>query len=130
MSNSEFGNEWGYEGRTGDVDWSWDYHRAVDAFRRHPRICGWLYTEHHDVINEWNGYWRYDRSWKETGFGDLVAGTSLRAPPTPPYIAGRQPQRCRPRPPGEPPHAAPDPSVPTGSTNVGDILVLASRAHR
>jgi hypothetical protein len=58
--NSEFGNVWGYEGSTGDVDWSWDYHRAVNAFRRHPRVAGWLYTEHHDVINEWNGYWRFD----------------------------------------------------------------------
>src|SRR6266566_2078095 len=55
MCNSEFGNVWGYEGSTGDVDWSWDYHRAINAFRRHPRICGWLYTEHHDVINAWNG---------------------------------------------------------------------------
>jgi hypothetical protein len=76
--NSEFGNVWGYEGSTGDVDWSWDYHRAVNAFRRHPRIAGWLYTELHDVINEWNGYWRYDRSEKETGFGALVPGMSLR----------------------------------------------------
>jgi galactose mutarotase-like enzyme len=87
MCNSEFGNVWGYEGSTGDVDWSWDYHRAVDAFRRHPKICGWLYTEHHDVINEWNGYWRYDRSWKETGFGDLVPGMSLRDLHAPLYIA-------------------------------------------
>src|SRR5882762_2851976 len=70
--NSEFGNVWGYEGSTGDVDWSWDYHRAVNAFRRHPRIAGWLYTELHDVINEWNGYWRFDRSEKETGLGELV----------------------------------------------------------
>jgi len=76
--NSEFGNVWGYEGSTGDVDWSWDYHRAVNAFRRHPRIAGWLYTELHDVINEWNGYWRFDRSEKETGFGELVPGMSLR----------------------------------------------------
>ena len=60
--NSEFGNVRGYEGSTGDVDWSWDYHRAVNSFRRHPKIAGWLYTEHHDVINEWNGYWRFDRT--------------------------------------------------------------------
>ena len=33
----------------------------MNEFRRHPKICGWLYTEHHDVINEWNGYYRYDR---------------------------------------------------------------------
>ena len=67
--NSEFGNVWGYEGSTGDVDWSWDYHRAVNSFRRHPKIAGWLYTEHHDVINEWNGYWRFDRSEKLDGHG-------------------------------------------------------------
>ena len=38
--NSEFGNVWGYEGSTGDVDWSWDYHRAVNSFRRHPEGRG------------------------------------------------------------------------------------------
>lgn len=85
--NSEFGNVWGYEGSTGDVDWSWDYHRAINAFRRHPRIAGWLYTEHHDVVNEWNGYWRYDRSGKETGIGSLVPGMSLRDLHSPLYIA-------------------------------------------
>jgi hypothetical protein len=87
MINSEFGNVWGYEGSTGDVDWSWDYHLAVNAFRRHPRVAGWLYTEHHDVINEWNGYWRYDRSEKETGLGDLVEGMTLRDLHAPLYIA-------------------------------------------
>ncbi len=65
--NSECGNVWGYTGSTGDVDWSWDYHLMINAFRKHPRIGGWLYTEHHDVINEWNGYYRYDRSEKYTG---------------------------------------------------------------
>jgi hypothetical protein len=84
--NSEFGNVWGYEGSTGDVDWSWDYHRAVNAFRRHPKIAGWLYTELHDVVNEWNGYWRYDRSAKETGLGELVDGMSLRDLHSPVYV--------------------------------------------
>ena len=87
MINSEFGNVWGYEGSTGDVDWSWDYHMAVDAFRRHPKLAGWLYTEHHDVINEWNGYWRFDRTNKETGVGDLVAGMTLRDFHSPIYVA-------------------------------------------
>ncbi len=87
MLNSEFGNVWGYEGSTGDVDWSWDYHRAVDAFRRHPKLAGWLYTEHHDVINEWNGYWRFDRTWKETGLGAIVDGMTLRDLHSPLYIA-------------------------------------------
>ena len=87
MFNSEFGNVWGYKGSTGDVDWSWDYHLAVNAFRRHPKLSGWLYTELDDVINEWNGYWRADRSKKETGFAELVDGMSLRDLHAPMYIA-------------------------------------------
>jgi hypothetical protein len=77
MFNSECGNVWGYEGSTGDVDWSWDYHIMMNEFRRHPKVAGWLYTEHHDVINEWNGYWKYDRSNKFTGLEELVPGMRL-----------------------------------------------------
>ncbi len=77
MYNSECGNVWGYEGSTGDVDWSWDYHIMMNQFRLHPKVAGWLYTEHHDVINEWNGYYRYDRSAKFTGFSELVNGMKL-----------------------------------------------------
>ncbi len=87
LMNSECGNVWGYEGSTGDVDWSWDYHIMMNAFRRHPQICGWLYTEHHDVINEWNGYWRFDRSKKFTGMDALVPGMSLRDLHGPFYVA-------------------------------------------
>ncbi len=75
--NSECGNVWGYDGSTGDVDWSYDYHRMMNTFRMYPKVGGWLYTEHHDVINEWNGYWRFDRTEKETGFGDIVEGMTL-----------------------------------------------------
>ncbi len=78
LLNSECGNVWGYEGSAGDIDWSWDYHIMMNEFRRHPKVCGWLYTEHHDVINEWNGYYRYDRGAKFTGLEDLVPGMSLR----------------------------------------------------
>ncbi len=76
MMNSECGNVWGYEGSTGDCDFTWDYHLMINAFRRHLKCAGWLYTEHHDVTNEWNGYVRFDRTWKETGFEEL-AGMSL-----------------------------------------------------
>jgi len=69
--NSECGNVWGYQGSTGDVDWSWDYHIMINEFRKHPKVAGWLYTEHHDVINEWNGYYKYDRSNKYTGLEDF-----------------------------------------------------------
>jgi len=87
LLNSEFGNVWGYEGSTGDCDWSWDYHIAINEFRRHPKIGGWLYTEHHDVINEWNGYYRFDRSDKITGLDQLVPGMSLRDLHGPYYIS-------------------------------------------
>jgi hypothetical protein len=87
LLNSECGNVWGYEGSTGDVDWSWDYHIMMNEFRRHPKICGWLYTEHHDVINEWNGYYRFDRSDKITGLEDLVPGMSLRDLHSPYYLS-------------------------------------------
>jgi hypothetical protein len=78
LLNSECGNVWGYDGSTGDCDWSWDYHIMMNEFRRHPKIGGFLYTEHHDVINEWNGYYRYDRSEKFTGLDEIVPGMSLR----------------------------------------------------
>jgi hypothetical protein len=75
--NSECGNVWGYEGSTGDVDYSWDYHRMINTFRKYPEVAGWLYTEHHDVINEWNGYWRFDRTNKFTGVEELMPGMTL-----------------------------------------------------
>ncbi|MDQ2665496.1 MAG: glycoside hydrolase family 2 [Gemmatimonadota bacterium] len=86
MFNSEFGDVWGYKGSSGDVDWSWDYHLAVNAFRRHPKLSGWLYTELDDVINEWNGYWRADRTKKETGMGELVDGMTLNDLHAPFYV--------------------------------------------
>lgn len=78
MMNSECGNVWGYSGSTGDCDFTWDYHLMMDAFRRYLKCSGWLYTEHHDVINEWNGYVRYDRSPKYTGIEELFPGMSLK----------------------------------------------------
>ncbi len=86
MLNSECGNVWGYTGSTGDVDFTWDYHLMMNAFRSHPKVCGWLYTEHHDVINEWNGYVKYDRSPKIDGLNELVPGMSLADFHSPYYI--------------------------------------------
>ena len=85
--NSECGNVWGYEGSAGDGDYSWDYHRMLNTFRMYPKVGGWLYTEHHDVINEWNGYWRYDRSDKFTGLGEIVEGMSLNDLHSPVYLS-------------------------------------------
>ena len=124
MLNSEFGNVWGYEGSTGDVDWSWDYRRAIDAFRRHPKLAGWLYTEHHDVINEWNGYWRFDRSWKETGLDEIVDGMSLRDLHAPLYVAVGDPELSRAARPGERIDVPLYASFLSGALGGGDSLVL------
>ena len=124
MLNSEFGNVWGYEGSTGDVDWSWDYHRAIDAFRRHPKLAGWLYTEHHDVINEWNGYWRFDRSRKDTGFESLVEGMTLRDLHAPLYLAVGDVALSSSARPGERRDVPLYASFLTGSTALGDSLTL------
>jgi hypothetical protein len=126
--NSEFGNVWGYEGSTGDVDWSWDYHRAVNSFRRHPRIAGWLYTEHHDVINEWNGYWRFDRTEKFTGMEDLAPGMTLRDLHAPLYVAvGASADLSRSVKAGETVEVPLWASFLTGSTAYGGGLVLHTR---
>jgi len=77
LVNSECGNVWGYKGSIGDIDYTWDYHMMMNAFRRHLKCTGFLYTEHHDVPGEWNGYVRYDRTWKETGIGDIFPGMSM-----------------------------------------------------
>jgi Glycosyl hydrolases family 2, TIM barrel domain len=128
MINSEFGNVWGYEGSTGDVDWSWDYHLAINEFRRNPKLAGWLYTEHHDVINEWNGYWRFDRTKKETGLADFVPGMSLRDLHAPLYIAVGD-EMARASKPGE------NVSVPlwasflTGNRTYGDSLVMRTELY-
>jgi Glycosyl hydrolases family 2, sugar binding domain/Glycosyl hydrolases family 2/Glycosyl hydrolases family 2, TIM barrel domain len=100
MFNSECGNVWGYEGSTGDVDWSWDYHVMMNEFRRHPKVAGWLYTEHHDVINEWNGYYRFDRSEKDAGLQSLVPEMSLRDLHGPYYLSTGT-ELCRDVKPGE-----------------------------
>src|SRR3954470_2091137 len=129
MLNSEFGNVWGYEGSTGDVDWSWDYHMAIDAFRRHPKLSGWLYTEHHDVINEWNGYWRFDRTSKETGFGSIVDGMSLRDLHAPLYIAVGDSELGHRAQPGERVDVPLYVSLLTGSTAYGDSLTLRTELY-
>lgn len=86
MINSECGNVWGYEGSAGDCDYTWDYHEMMNAFHRHLHIGGWLYTEHHDVVNEWNGYVKYDRTAKTDGLDEMVAGMSICDFHSPYYI--------------------------------------------
>jgi hypothetical protein len=100
MFNSECGNVWGYTGSTGDVDWSWDYHIMMNEFRKHPLVAGWLYTEHHDVINEWNGYYKYDRSEKYTGFDAFIPDMKLSHLHSEVYLSTGS-ELCRTASPGE-----------------------------
>ena len=123
--NSECGNVWGYEGSTGDVDWSWDYHLMMNGFRRFPKICGWLYTEHHDVINEWNGYYRYDRSNKYTGMDALVPGMSLKDLHSPFYLSLSD-ELCRKVNPGQQVSVPVTASFISG-TDLGDSLVIITQ---
>ncbi len=77
MFNSECGAVWGYDGSTGDIDLTWEYHIMMNEFRKRPKIAGFLFTEFHDVINEWNGYYRFDRSKKMFGLDELVPGMTM-----------------------------------------------------
>ena len=77
MMNSECGAVWGYMYGTGDIDISYEYHIMMNEFRRRPRIAGFIFTEFHDVINEWNGYYRYDRGDKDFGLNDLCKGMTI-----------------------------------------------------
>ncbi len=77
MFNSECGAVWGYSGSTGDIDITWEYHIMMNEFRKRPKIAGFLFTEFHDVINEWNGYYRFDRSKKMFGLDEIVPGMKM-----------------------------------------------------
>ncbi len=77
MFNSECGAVWGYSGSTGDIDLTWEYHIMMNEFRKRPKIAGFLFTEFHDVINEWNGYYRFDRSKKIFGLDEIVPGMTM-----------------------------------------------------
>ena len=78
MFNSECGAVWGYAGSTGDIDITWEYHIMMNEFRKRPQIAGFLFTEFHDVINEWNGYYRFDRSNKIFGLDELCEGMTMK----------------------------------------------------
>ncbi|MDP4224077.1 MAG: glycoside hydrolase family 2 TIM barrel-domain containing protein, partial [Bacteroidota bacterium] len=77
MLNSECGAVWGYNGSTGDIDITWEYHIMMNEFRKRPKIAGYLFTEFHDVINEWNGYYRFDRTKKDFGLDEIYPGMTM-----------------------------------------------------
>ncbi len=72
LLNSEYG---GISARMGDKDVSWCFKFLTDLLRREEKICGYLYTELHDIEWERNGVYNYDGSAKEFGYdiADLQA---------------------------------------------------------
>lgn len=77
MFNSECGAVWAYSGSTGEIDITWEYHIMMNEFRKRPKIAGFIFTEFHDVISEWNGYYRLDRSKKIFGLDELCTGMTM-----------------------------------------------------
>jgi len=66
--NSECGNVWGITGNAGESDISWQYKYMMNEFRLHDKLCGFVFTEFHDVVNEFNGYYKIDNGDKDFGY--------------------------------------------------------------
>ena len=66
--NSECGNVWGIFGNAGESDISWQYKYMMNEFRLHDKLCGSVFTEFHDVVNEFNGYYKIDNGDKDFGY--------------------------------------------------------------
>ena len=69
LMNSEYG---GIAARMGDQDIAWCFKYQTTELRRHPKICGYVYTELSDIEWEHNGLVNYDRSLKEFGYDFFV----------------------------------------------------------
>ena len=78
LMNSECGMVWGVDNSAGDSDLAWQYHYMLNEYRLHEKICGFVFTEFHDVVNEFNGYYRIDDTDKDFGYQDFCRGMSLR----------------------------------------------------
>lgn len=77
LMNSECGNVWGIQGGAGDSDLAWHYRYMMNEFRRHDKLCGFVFTEFRDVTNEFNGYYRLNGTDKHFGYESFVPGMSI-----------------------------------------------------
>ena len=78
LMNSECGMVWGVDGSAGDSDIAWQYRYMLNEFRLMDKNNGFVFTELHDVINEFNGYYRIDDADKDFGYGDFCRGMTIR----------------------------------------------------
>lgn len=77
LLNSECGNYWGVKEGAGASDISWYYKYMLNEFRLHEKIGGFIFTEFHDVVNEFNGYYLLDGGQKIFGYEGYVPGMSI-----------------------------------------------------
>ena len=77
LMNSECGMVWGVDESAGDSDIAWNYHYMLNEYRLHEKLCGFIFTEFHDVVNEFNGYYRIDDTDKDFGFCDFCRGMRI-----------------------------------------------------
>lgn len=68
VMNSECGSYWSVIGGAGMSDISWQYKYMMNEFRLHDKLFGFVFTEFHDVVNEFNGYYKIDNSDKDFGY--------------------------------------------------------------
>lgn len=78
LMNSECGMVWGVQDSAGDSDLGWQYHYMLNEYRLHENLCGFVFTEMNDVVNEFNGYYRIDNKKKDFGYAILGMGMDLR----------------------------------------------------
>jgi len=86
LMNSECGNVWGFQNGAGDSDLAWHYRYMLNEFRRHDKMCGFVFTELRDVTNEFNGYYRLDGREKLFGYEGFVPGMSLADLHSPDFV--------------------------------------------
>ncbi len=85
--NSECGMVWGVDGSAGDSDIAWHYRYMLNEFRLQRKMCGFVFTEFHDVVNEWNGYYRLGNEKKDFGYGDYAPGMTIADLHSPDFLA-------------------------------------------
>ena len=87
LMNSECGMVWGVDESAGDSDIAWQYRYMLNEYRLHDAINGFIFTEFHDVVNEFNGYYRIDDTDKDFGYQDFCRGMKIRDLHSPDFLA-------------------------------------------
>ena len=100
LMNSECGMVWGVNGSAGESDIAWQYHYMLNEYRLHDAVCGFVFTEFHDVVNEFNGYYRLDNRPKDFGYQAFCEGMTIADLHAADFIAYDAPP-CRTVGPGE-----------------------------